>query len=136
MSARSGEESENAAMARRFIDAFNARDLNAFVATLHPEVEIHAIRGLRSGVEAAREWATRPPGGVQQRIVTADVSEHDDQVLVAIVREWWWEHEPAGEGLAGEDVMAWLFDFEDGLIRRWRAFDDREQARAAAGTAD
>ena len=45
--------------ARAFIDAFNGGDLDAFAATLHPEVEIHAGRGLRRGIPAAREWATR-----------------------------------------------------------------------------
>ena len=53
---------------REFIRAFNERDLDAFVAVLDPEVELHAMRGLRKGIEAARLWATRPPGGVQQTI--------------------------------------------------------------------
>ena len=48
---------------REFIRAFNERDLDAFVAVLDPEVELHSMRGLRKGVEAARLWATRKPGG-------------------------------------------------------------------------
>ena len=119
--------------ARAFIDAFNGRDLDAFVATLHPAVEIHAGRGLRRGIDAAREWGTRAPGGVQQRILVEDVSEQDDRVLALIVREWWWEgdEEESGAEPAGADVMAWLFGFRDGLISSWRAFDDREEAVAA-----
>ena len=35
---------------------------------LDPEVELHSVRGLRKGIEAARLWATREPGGVQQTI--------------------------------------------------------------------
>ena len=53
---------------REFIRAFNERDLDAFVAVLDPEVELHSGRGLRKGIEAARIWATREPGGVQQTI--------------------------------------------------------------------
>ena len=53
---------------REFIRAFNEGDLDAFVAVLDPEVELHSMRGLRKGLEAARLWATRPPGGVQQTI--------------------------------------------------------------------
>ena len=34
---------------REFIRAFNERDLDAFVAVLDPEVELHSMRGLRKG---------------------------------------------------------------------------------------
>ena len=116
-----------------FIDAFNGRDLEAFVATLHPEVEIHASRGLRKGIEAAREWGTRAPGGVQQRILVEDIEERGNRALALIVREWWWEEdeEESGAEPAGVDVMGWLFEFHDGLISSWRPFDDREKALAA-----
>jgi hypothetical protein len=119
--------------ARAFIDSFNGRDLDAFVATLHPEVEIHASRGLRKGIEAAREWATRAPGGIQQSVLVEELLERDDRVLALIAREWWWddEEEESGAEPAGSDVMAWLFEFRDGLISSWRAFDDRDEARAA-----
>jgi len=121
-----------AATARAFIDAFNGHDLDALVATLHPEVEIHAGRGLRRGIEAAREWATRAPGGVQQQILVEDVRGSDDRVLALIVREWWWaEGEEARAEPAHADPMAWLFGFRDGLISSWRAFDDRYAALAA-----
>jgi len=53
---------------REFIRAFNERDLDAFVAVLDSEVELHSMKGLRKGPESARLWATRPPGGVQQTI--------------------------------------------------------------------
>ncbi|HEY8466059.1 MAG TPA: nuclear transport factor 2 family protein [Solirubrobacterales bacterium] len=116
-------------LARRFIDAFNGRDLDAFVETLHPDVEIHGMRGTRRGREEAREWATRPRGGVQQNIVVEEMRERGDAVLALVVREWWWdESEPGGGELAGTDVMAWLFRFADGLIREWRPFENRAEA--------
>ena len=125
--------SHNADTARAFIDAFNGRDLDAFVATLHPEVEIHAHRGLRKGIEAAREWGTRAPGGVQQRILVEDVQERGERVLALIVREWWWaeDEEESGAEPVRAEVMAWLFEFRDGLISSWRPFDDRPVALAA-----
>ena len=116
--------------ARRFIDAFNGRDLDGFVATLHPDVEIHGNRGLRKGIAEAREWATRKPGGVQQRILLDELREAGDRVLALVVREWWWEDDEDAD-MAGEDVMAWLFELRDGLIRSWRPFDDRDEAAAA-----
>jgi ketosteroid isomerase-like protein len=119
-------------LARKFIDAFNGRDLDAFVETLHPDVEIHGMRGTRRGREEAREWATRPRGGVQQRIVVEEMREEGERVCALIVREWWWdeEEEVDADGPAASDEMAWLFSFEDGLIREWRPFEDRGEALA------
>lgn len=128
-----GDGGSGAEVARRFIDTFNDRDLDGFVATLHPEIEIHGNRGLRRGIDEAREWGTRAPGGVQQRIVVEEVREREQRVLALIVREWWWEDEEDAD-MAGEDVMAWLFELRDGLIRSWRPFDDREEALAAFAT--
>lgn len=125
-------EGPGAVLARRFIDAFNGRDLEAFVATLHPEVEIHANRGLRKGIAEARAWATRPPGGLQQHVLVEDVRSDGYRVLAVILREWWWaEGEEAGAEPAGADEMAWLFELRDGLISSWRAFDDRAAADRA-----
>jgi limonene-1,2-epoxide hydrolase len=121
-------------MARSFIDAFNAGDLDAFAATLHPEVEIYAGRGLRRGIDEARKWGTRAPGGVQQQIIVEDIRESGNRVLALVVREWWWEEEEeSGAEPAGADVMAWLFELRDGLIASWRALDDRADAVAAFG---
>jgi limonene-1,2-epoxide hydrolase len=119
--------------ARAFIDSFNGRDLDAFVATLHPEVEIHAGRGLRRGIAEAREWGTRAPAGIQQQILVEELREAGDRVLALIVREWWWDEEESGAEPAGADEMAWLFEFRDGLIASWRAFDDRADGVAALG---
>ena len=119
--------------ARAFIDAFNGRELGAFVATLHPEVEIHASRGLRKGIEEARDWATRAPGGIQQRILVEELREAGDRVLALIVREWWWDEEESGAEPAGAEEMAWLFVFRDGLVSSWRAFDDRADGVAGLG---
>jgi ketosteroid isomerase-like protein len=119
---------------RAFIDAFNGGDLDAFTSTLDPEIEIHAGRGLRKGVAAAREWATRAPRGIQQQILVEDVLEAGDRVVALIVREWWWgEEEEAGAEPAHADVMAWLFELRDGKIASWQAFDQREDALAALG---
>lgn len=115
---------------REFIRAFNERDLDAFVATLDPEVELHASRGLRKGPEAARVWATRAPGGVQQTIELEQLYEDDmesggGRALALIRRVWHWEEDGSA---AGEDEMAWLFELWRQRIRSWRPFEDREAA--------
>jgi len=115
---------------RRFIDAFNGGDLDAFVAILDPDVELHSGRGLRKGVEAARLWATRAPGGVQQTIVLDRLYEDPDRAVALIKRQWRWAEDGAP---AGEDEMAWLFELRDGRVRSWRPFEDRAEALRAGG---
>ncbi len=119
---------------REFIRAFNERDLEAFVAVLDPEVELHSMRGLRRGVEAARLWATRPPGGVQQTIELEQLHEDeaagDGSAVALINRRWRWDEDGSP---AGNDEMAWAFELRAGRVRSWRPFEDRAEAMRAAG---
>jgi hypothetical protein len=115
---------------REFIRAFNERDLDAFVAVLDPEVELHSMKGLRKGKEAARLWCTRPPGGVQQAIeldqLFEDGTESGGGAALALIRRvWHWDEDGSA---AGEDEMAWLFELHDHKIRGWRPFEEREAA--------
>jgi limonene-1,2-epoxide hydrolase len=118
---------------REFIRAFNERDLDAFVAVLDPAVELHASRGLRKGVEAARVWATRAPGGVQQTIELEQLYEDGTEggggrAVALIRRHWHWEE---GNGPAAVDVMAWFFELHDHKVRSWRPYEDRDEALRA-----
>jgi limonene-1,2-epoxide hydrolase len=121
---------------REFIRAFNERDLDAFVATLHPEVELHSMKGLKKGREEARLWATRKRGGVQQTIELEQLYEGGtdggaDRAVAMIMRRWHWDDDE-GE-FAGEDEMAWVFELRDRKIRSWRPFEDRAEALRVAG---
>jgi limonene-1,2-epoxide hydrolase len=120
---------------REFIRAFNERDLDAFVEVLDPEVELHSMKGLRKGREAARVWATRAPGGVQQTIelehLYEDGTEGGGGRAVALIRRaWHWDEDGSA---AGEDEMAWSFELHDHRVRSWRPFEDRREALQAAG---
>jgi len=120
---------------REFIRAFNERDLDAFVAVLDPEVELHASRGLRKGVEAARAWATREPGGVQQTIHLDELFEEgleggSGSAVALIRRAWHWEED---NSVAGEDSMAWVFELHERRVRSWRPYEDRHEALRAGG---
>lgn len=115
---------------REFIRAFNERDLDAFVAVLDPEVELHSGRGLRKGCEAARVWATREPGGVQQTIELEALYEEGlegggGRAVALIRRHWHWEEDGSA---AGTDEMAWAFELREHKILSWRPYDDREEA--------
>ncbi len=115
---------------REFIRAFNERDLDAFVAVLDPEVELHSMKGLRKGREAARVWATREPGGVQQAIELEGLYEEGlegggGRAVALIQRRWRWAHDGSE---ASVDEMAWAFELRDHRVLSWRPYDDREEA--------
>jgi limonene-1,2-epoxide hydrolase len=115
---------------REFIRSFNERDLDAFVAVLDPEVELHSMRGLRKGGDAARIWATRAPGGVQQTVELEELYEDTDRAVALIRRVWNWDEDGSP---AGVDEMAWLFELRDHKVRSWRPFEDRRAALHAGG---
>jgi limonene-1,2-epoxide hydrolase len=115
---------------REFIRAFNERDLDGFVAVLDPAVELHASRGLRKGREAARVWATREPGGVQQTIELEQLYEEGlegsgGKAVALIRRVWRWAED---DSLASVDEMAWCFELRDRRVLSWRPYEDREAA--------
>jgi limonene-1,2-epoxide hydrolase len=118
-----------------FIRAFNERDLDAFVEVLDPDVELHSGRGLRKGIEAARVWATREPGGVQQTIVLEELYEEGLEggggtAVALITRRWYWDEDGSA---AGEEEMAWCFELRERRIRSWRPYEDRAEALRAGG---
>jgi len=115
---------------REFIRAFNEQDLDAFVAVLDPEVELHSGRGLRKGIKAARIWATKSPGGAQQTIALDELYEEQDRAVALITRSWRWGEDGSH---AGDEEMAWLFELRDRRIRSWRPYDDREGALRVGG---
>ncbi len=112
---------------REFVRAFNERDLDAFTATLDPEVELHSMKGLRQGVPAARDWADRSPGGVQQTVVITSAETNGDRVLLRIRRDWNWAEDGSP---AGSDEMVWFFLVRDSGIVTWMPFTDNAEAFA------
>ncbi len=88
------------------------------------------MKGLRKGREAARLWATREPGGVQQTIELDELFEDGTEAgrgraLALIRRIWHWDEDGSP---AGEDEMAWMFELRDHRVLGWRPFEDREDA--------
>ena len=121
---------------REFIRAFNERDVEALCAVLDPEVELHSMKGLLRGIDAARLWATRKPGGVQQTIELVEVHESvtedgGGRAVALIVRHWHWDDEDGEK--AGEEAMAWAFELRRNRVRSWRSYEDRDEALRAFG---
>ena len=120
---------------RAFVDAFNADDLNALVATLTDDVEIQGGRGLLEGREEVREWATRKPSGeLHQQLVLDGMEEHGAHVLAELRRQWiWMEGGEPTERIGDEQKLFYVATIRDGLIARWAPFERREDALRAAG---
>ncbi len=93
------------------------------------------MKGLRKGREAARLWATRSPGGVQQTIELEELYEEGTEggggSAVALIRRVWrWAEDGS---LASAEEIAWLFELHDRKVRSWRPFEDRSDALRAGG---
>jgi limonene-1,2-epoxide hydrolase len=116
---------------RRFVDAFNAEDLDAFVAALAEDVEIQGSRGLVRGREEARAWATRrPTGELRQRLILDGVRSDGHPAVALLRRQWAWLDGKVAE----ERRFAVLVTLDDtGLISGYHPFADPGEALAAAG---
>lgn len=116
---------------RAYVDAFNAEDMEALVATLTEDVEIQSQRGLIEGRDEARRWATRNPSGeLRQRLVLDDVTEHGSHAIARVRKQWAWRDDKQP---ADEQEIFYVATMRDGLIARWAPFDDGDAARRAAG---
>jgi ketosteroid isomerase-like protein len=126
---------DNAAVVRRFVDAFNRRDFDALVADLSPEVALY------EWPEAPGAQSYRGPDGMRRaidnwfeswewmQIDVEDVQEAPDRVMAGF-------HQRAqGRGSEAQvEIRTYnVWSFEDGTVREIRLFTDRESALAAFG---
>jgi ketosteroid isomerase-like protein len=128
---------DHAEAVRRSIDGWNRRDFEAFMEAAHPEVEW--VSEIAERVDG-REEPYRGREGMRrywdewQAIwdVTIEITETidlgDTLVVLASLRT---RGEASGIGL--ERPIAYVFEFEDGLVRRARAYFDQQRALEAAG---
>ena len=128
---------ENVEVAKRVIDAFNRRDVDAIFECVARDVEWFpampvtssggALRG-RGGIESyVREVSDT---WEEYRVAAQDFRDlGDDQVLV-LSRV---EGRGAGSGGLVDAPMGQIFDFRDGKISRVRTYLDHAEALQAVG---
>ena len=91
--------------------------------------------GAAEGHEAARLWATRAPGGVQQTIeleqLYEDGTERGGGTAVALIRAPLALGRGRLAGRGGRDGL--VFELRDHRVRSWRPFEDRAAALHAGG---
>ena len=101
---------------RRLYDAFNARDIDAVIAAMHPEVDWpNAIEGEREhGVAAVREYWRRQFEVIDPQLEIEGIDTFQDRTIVAvrqIVRDL--------DGKVLDDSRRrHVYTLEDGLVTR------------------
>ena len=131
---------ENVEIAKRVIDAFNQRDVDAIFECVNPDIEWFpampvtfgggALQG-REGIEAyvrevSETWE-------EYRVVGQDFRDLGDDGALVLSRV---EGRGAGSGGAVDSAMGQIFDFRDGKISRVRTYLDHAETLRAAGLSE
>jgi ketosteroid isomerase-like protein len=120
----------NARLARAFTDAFNARDLDDFLAVLAEDVELRTERGTRRGRLEAAQWFRKPLDHLDLRFEAEKLMVGDSQIVGVGELVFTWKE--TGE-LAERLERAVVWTVENGLIRSWQPFESAADALRAAG---
>ena len=128
---------ENVELVRRFVDAFNRRDVESLAGDYDPDVELHewptapgagsyhGIDGVRSALDnwfEVWEW---------MHVEMVDLVDAGDRVLVTL------DQVAKGRGSEVEvEIRSYnVYTFRDGKVLRMELFTEREPALEAAGLA-
>ena len=132
-------QATNLEIAKRVIDAFNRRDVDAILEFVNQDVEWFpampvtfgggALRG-REGIESyIREVSDT---WEEYRVVGQDFRDLGGEEVLVLSRI---EGRGAGSGGLVDAAMGQIFDFRDGKIARVRTYLDHGEALKAAGLA-
>jgi ketosteroid isomerase-like protein len=129
---------ENVELVRRFVEAFNRRDVDSLAGHYDPDVELHewptapgaasyrGVDGVRSALDSWFEvWDW-------MRVEIVDLVDLGDRVLVTL------DQRAKGKGSEVEvEIRSFnVYSFRDGKVIRMELFTEREPALAAAGLTD
>jgi ketosteroid isomerase-like protein len=105
-----------AELARRLLGALSRGDIEAFMALVHPEIEIRTARGVYRGAEAADEWAHKRYEHLERRFAIDELRVKGDSVLALVRTQYVWRE----SGLVGnEEPTVIELVFKDGRLIRW-----------------
>jgi ketosteroid isomerase-like protein len=128
---------ENVAKVRASLDAWNRGDVDAWLEAAHPEVEwvsqiAQSIEGsetvYRGPAEMRRFWDEWHALWDVTIEVTETIDRGDTVVALAKVHT-----RGEASGIALERPIAYVFEFQDGLARRARAYFDQQEALDSVG---
>ena len=127
----------NTEILRQVVEAWNARDIERFVALIHPDAELRTMRAQLEGkAYRGRDGARQAAADIDEdwgelRMELEEVQVTEDRAFARI--------RLTGRGrTSGVDmdvVTGWIFGFREGLVAFARAYSDPEQAREQLGVA-
>jgi ketosteroid isomerase-like protein len=130
---------QNVDAVRRSIDGWNRDDFDACVSIAHPEVEwasdlaqrIHGSDTVYRGIEGVRRYWDEWHDLWRVRLDVQGVHDLGDTVLVLA------QTSALGDssGVEYEQLIAYVYEFEDGMARRVRSYHDPDRAFEAVGLA-
>ena len=124
------KDEAGAGVIRRALEALGREDTDAFVALVHPEVEIETARGVGRGRDGAIKWASKRYDHLIRRWEVDEIRELGDELLMVGRVQYVWRE--SGE-LGDEDAAAIGFELDDGLIRALRLYESLDDAQERAG---
>lgn len=129
---------ENVELAKRAIDAFNGRDIDAFAILTTPDFEwspsMVAIEGeiFRGRPGINKYFGSLDNAWEKFHIIDDTFREHADLVIMLGRLEGWGKI----SGVQVVEALGMVFDFRGGRILRIRGFLDHGEALRAAGLAE
>ena len=113
--------SEHEELLRRAYEAFNARDVDAVLALMHPDVDWpNGMEGGRVlGRAAVREYWTRQFEMIDSRVEPEGFATDAEGRVVVDVHQV--VHDPAG-GLLSDGYVKHVYTVRDGLIERMEIY--------------
>jgi ketosteroid isomerase-like protein len=132
---------ENVEMFRRAIDAYNRRDIEAFLETFDQTAETHPLTLAMFGQE---ETVYRGHEGIRQFIRDVEEVLPDMQVAVLEIRDLGERIVARGRlhgrgrasGAEIESPISWVIDFKGGRVTRMSDYLDFSEALEAAGLSE
>ena len=128
---------QNVELYRRGIEAFNRRDLDAFLALAHPDVvgtsRVLAIEGKAyRGHDGTREWWNDLLGVFPDFTIEIVWVRHKGDLTVSELR-----NNARAEGSAALAEHVWqVSEWRDGRVVRWQMYENEQDALEAAGLSE
>ena len=126
---------ENVRLYRKGIDAFNRRDLDAFLALAHPDVvgvsRVLAVEGgIYHGHDGTREWWNNLLGVFPDFAIEIVSVRDAGHLTVSELRN----RAHGEEGVAPLEEAVWqVSEWRDGQVVRWQIYESESEALEAAG---
>ena len=133
------DQEENVARARAATELFRRGEVEAFLATMHPEVEIFStpdlpnsgrFEGRQGWVEWSSEWFEAWEG------FEVEIEEYEPVGERHVLMSARQRGKGAGSGVPVEMRVYYLTEYRDGLATRFHLYADREEALEVARVAE